>query len=230
MKRSLFCSLLIAATTLLPSAVALAQSGARAEDVAPRPDSFRLRAEQAAAQGVAFIEEFQVRPGPDLKAGAQLAVSMRGTPGAKVELAIQGVRGVIGVPEVRYGEYATNYTIRGNDRISERSEVSVTMRFRDKVASRTLGQPLSLAAVAAAAPAAAARMCPGCAIVQDVKVVNLTNGSNGSGPGVSYRYEVILRQADGRLVTMPFDNDPGVTAGEQVRVVNGELERDTTAP
>lgn len=254
MKRSLTVAMLVAGGALGQSGAALAQSGARAADVVAPQETFRMRAERAAAQGIPFIENFSARPSPDLKAGSELAVSLRGTPGAEVDLAIQGVRGVIKLPEVRYGEYATNYSIRGGDRISERSEVSVTMRFRSKVASKTLGQPLSLAAAApnAASPASAATQsgskapsasCANCATIQAVNVVNLSDataqGANGAagtggptisvGPGAAYRYDVVVRYADGRLVTMPFDNDPGLSAGEQVRINDGVILRESAA-
>ena len=230
-KRSLLLAMLLA-----QSSAVFAQSGARAADVITPQDNFRIRAEQAVARGEPFIEGFRVRPAPDLKPGSQLSVSLRGTPGAKVDMAIKGVRGVIELPEVRYGEYATSYTLRAGDHITEQSEVSVTMRFRNKVASKTLGQPLMLAA---SAPAAT-RLCAACATVQDVKVVSLSDqtagavgGSGGvtmSGPGRAYRYDVTLRYGDGRLVTMPFDYDPGFAKGERVRVNNGQLEADDGTP
>jgi hypothetical protein len=257
----------LAAGAALHSGVVQAQSGARAADVVTPQDEFHQRAETAAAQGVPFIENFQARTAPDLKPGSQLMFSLRGTPGAKVDLAIRGVRGVIELPEVRYGEYATTYTVRGGDRLSEQSEVNVTMRFRNKVATASLGQrlggsPSSLAAgganraigasssatLAGSAPVAAARpraSCADCASVESVKVVNLggasaqgAQGAQGgggawttaSGPGDAYRYDVTLRYPDGRVVTMPLDDDPGLATGEQVRVKNGVLIRYTGEP
>lgn len=238
--------------------VAQAQSGARAADVITPQDEFRQRAESAAAEGRPFIENFQARPAPDLQPGSQLRFSLRGTPGAKVDMAIKGVRGVIELPEVRYGEYATNYTIRAGDRLSEQSDVNVTMRFRNKVATASLGQRLGTpAAVGAsssgatdAGPAAAGTAvgagprssCADCASVESVKVVSLTGGAQpaqggqggawttATGPGESYRYDVVLRYPDGRSVTMPMNDDPGLAVGEQVRVREGVLIRYTGEP
>lgn len=255
---SLMSSLIVGAgAALLHAGPVQAQSGARAVDVITPQDEFRQRAETAAAQGTPFIENFQARPAPDLRPGSKLTFSLRGTPGAKVDLAIKGVRGVIELPEVRYGEYATTYTIRGGDKLSEQSEVNVTMRFRNKVATTSLGQRLvgSGAALAAApgtravgasaaggmAAGASARTCADCASVESVKVVNLSGtasqpagqaaqGASGtwtsaSGPGDAYRYDVTLRYPDGRTVTMPMNDDPGLAAGELVRVKNGVLIR-----
>lgn len=260
---SLMSTLILAASAvLLHAGPVQAQSGARAADVITPQDEFRQRAETARAQGTPFIENFQAVPAPDLKPGSQLRFSLRGTPGAKVDLAIKGVRGVIELPEVRYGEYATTYTVRGGDRISEQSDVNVTMRFRNKVATATLGQRLGAGSAQAvgssgtaggtvASAAGAGRTCADCASVEAVNVVNLSGaaaqggqGSQGSqsgqgttgtwttasGPGEAYRYDVVLRYPDGRTVTMPMDDDPGLAAGEQVRVKNGVLVRYTGEP
>jgi hypothetical protein len=258
-KPSITVSILLAGAALLHAAAGPAQAqaerGARAADVVTPQDEFRMRAETAAAQGLPFIENFQARPSPDLKPGSRLGFSLRGTPGAKVDVSIQGVRGVIELPEVRYGEYATTYTVRGGDRITERSEVNVTMRFKNKVATASLGQRLigadsALTAVGGsggsggagggtvAGPAPAAGACPDCASVEAVNVVNLSGTATqaaqatqggawtpATGPGESYRYDVVLRYPDGRTVTMPFESDPGLAKGEQVRVNNGVLIR-----
>lgn len=88
------------------------------------------------------IERFSVNPAPELRMGEDLYFSVLGTPGGQLDLTIQGVRGKVLLPEVRSGEYATTYTIRGRDRIQRNSVVTAHLRLGERETSATLGQAL----------------------------------------------------------------------------------------
>ncbi|MFP5391374.1 MAG: hypothetical protein ACLGI6_07505 [Gammaproteobacteria bacterium] len=97
---------------------------------------------------------------------------------------------------------------------------------------------VALALQAAASHAApAVRYCSNCATVESVRRVD---GKAPDAPGSAveqavparlarpaHHYEVVLRDGAGAHRTLRFDNDPGVKAGEAIKVNNGVLERDT---
>ncbi|WP_334189177.1 glycine zipper 2TM domain-containing protein [Noviherbaspirillum sp.] len=115
------------------------------------------------------IERFNVEPVADLGGGNDLQFSMAGTPGAKADLVINGVKAKVFMPEVSRGEYATTYTIRSSDRIGRNSVVTANLRMGDRVTSATLGKPLQFAA----APAPVARICYNCGTVEAVNLIEV---------------------------------------------------------
>ncbi|WP_334187818.1 glycine zipper 2TM domain-containing protein [Noviherbaspirillum sp.] len=115
------------------------------------------------------IERFNVEPVADLGGGNDLQFSMAGTPGAKVDLVIQGVKAKVFLPEVSSGQYATTYTIRNSDRIVRNSTVTANLRMGDRVTSATLGKPLQTPA----APVPVARICYNCGTVEAVNLVEV---------------------------------------------------------
>ena len=117
------------------------------------------------------IERFNVEPVADLGGGNELNFSMTGTPGAKVDLAINGVKSRVFMPEVGSGEYATTYTIRNSDRIVRNSLVTANLRMGERVASATLGKALQTAAPPAPLPVA--RICYNCGTVEAVNLVEV---------------------------------------------------------
>ena len=119
----------------------------------------------------AQITQFNVKPATDLKGGNELAFSVLGTPGAQVDLSIQGVKGKVLLPEVKSGEYASTYTIRNRDRIVRSSVVTANLRAGERVTSVTLGQPLLNAEVPAPLPVS--RICNSCGTVELVHVVEV---------------------------------------------------------
>ncbi|MEO7495510.1 MAG: glycine zipper 2TM domain-containing protein [Massilia sp.] len=122
------------------------------------------------------IERFDVTGNDELTAGNELVFRLRGTPDAKVELAINGARGVFFLPEVRPGEYEGSYTIRRADRIAPNSAVTATLRSQNgRVATSVLGKPLLVAAVQSAPRVV--RYCTNCATIEAVNPIEV----NGDG-------------------------------------------------
>ena len=137
------------------------------------------RAAQVAAAGTPRIERFDVQANDDLAPGGDLVFSVYGTPGAKVDMAIKGARGVFFLPEVSPGEYSGSYTIRRADRITSNSVVTANMRIGNRVATATLGKPLMVAGQAAASRDV--RYCSNCATVEAVNVVEVNGEGNYLG-------------------------------------------------
>lgn len=117
------------------------------------------------------IERFNVEPSADLSGGNDLQFTVFGTPGGKVDLAINGVKGKILLPEVNSGEYANTYTIRKRDRITSNSVVTANLRVGERVASATLGKALQSAA--APARVRAVPICNNCGTVEAVNLVEV---------------------------------------------------------
>jgi outer membrane lipoprotein SlyB len=130
------------------------------------------------------IERFEVRGSDELVPGEELGFTVFGTPGARVELAIAGTRGVFFLPEVRPGEYAADYTIRRDDRIAPDSRVTATIRANGRYTTQVLGRPLLAGtaprAVATTTPRTA-RYCTNCATVEAVNVVEVSGEGNYLG-------------------------------------------------
>ena len=134
----------------------------------------------AAAMGQARIERFDVRGDDSLAAGNELNFTVYGTPGAKVDMAIEGARGVFFLPEVKPGEYSGEYTIRRADRIAPNSVVTANLRVGNQVATTKLNKPLLVAGVAPV-QRAAARYCANCATVDAINVVQVDGDGNYLG-------------------------------------------------
>jgi outer membrane lipoprotein SlyB len=115
------------------------------------------------------IERFNVEPVASLGGGNDLQFSMAGTPGAKVDLVISGVKARVFMPEVSSGEYATTYTIRNNDRIARNSVVTANLRLGDRVTNATLDKALQTGE----ARASVARICYICGTVEAVNLVEV---------------------------------------------------------
>ncbi|SFC97394.1 glycine zipper 2TM domain-containing protein [Massilia yuzhufengensis] len=125
------------------------------------------------------IQRFEVEASPDLGPGNELRFTVFATPGARVELAITGARGVFFLPEVRPGEYDAVYTIRNADRINRDSRVTATIRANGRTATSVLGRPL-LAATRTTEPRQA-RYCTNCATVEAVNVIEVSGNGNYLG-------------------------------------------------
>lgn len=125
------------------------------------------------------IARFEVQPNDDLAPGNELVFSVYGTPGAKVDMAIAGTRGVFFLPEVNPGEYSGGYTIRRADRITPNSVVTATMRVGSRVSTATLNKPLRLAS--GNPPPREVRYCTNCATVDAINVVEVNGDGNYLG-------------------------------------------------
>jgi outer membrane lipoprotein SlyB len=130
--------------------------------------------------GAPRVERFNVRSADDLTPGNDLTFTVMGTPGAKVEVAIAGSRGIFFLPEVRPGEYAGTYRIRRDDRIQPDAAVTATIRANGRYTTSALGRPLM--ADGPRPPARqVARYCSNCATVAAVNVVEVSGDGNYLG-------------------------------------------------
>ena len=156
------------------------------------------------------IERFEVQGSPDLGPGNELRFNVRGTPGARVEVAIAGARGVFFLPEVREGEYSAVYVVRNTDRILSNSRVTATIRANGRYTTSVLGQPLLGAGGRTAAPQET-RYCTSCATVEAVNVIEV------SGDG-SY-----LGTIGGAVVGGLLGNQVGSGSGRKAASVAGAV-------
>ncbi|HEX8612224.1 MAG TPA: glycine zipper 2TM domain-containing protein [Telluria sp.] len=131
------------------------------------------------AADVPRIARFEVQPNDDLTPGNELVFSVYGTPGAKVDMAIAGTRGVFFLPEVNPGEYSGGYTIRRADRITPNSAVTANMRVGNRVSTATLNKPLRM--VSATPAPREVRYCTNCATVDAINVVEVNGDGNYLG-------------------------------------------------
>ncbi|QYF92183.1 glycine zipper 2TM domain-containing protein [Massilia sp. PAMC28688] len=132
-----------------------------------------VRGNTVASNGNPRIERFDVRGDNDLSPGSELNFTVYGTPGAKVDMAIQGARGIFFLPEIKPGEYAGEYTIRRADRIVPNSAVTANMRIGNRVATTKLNKPLMVASAPPVRAASTTRYCPDCAVVEAINVVQV---------------------------------------------------------
>lgn len=160
----------------------LVTSGVLAESVQRAPGSRRNdRGQYAGADGTPRIERFDVRGDTQLTPGNELNFMVYGTPGAKVDMAIEGAKGVFFLPEVKPGEYAGEYIIRRSDRIASNSVVTANMRIGNRVATTKLNKPLLLASTTPVTATAVSRYCTNCAVVEAINVVQVDGDGNYLG-------------------------------------------------
>ena len=156
----------------------LVTSGVLAESLVRAPGA--RRAANYAATGTPRIERFDVRGDDALTPGNELNFTVVGTPGAKVDMTIEGARGVFFLPEVNPGEYAGEYVIRRADRITPNSVVTANMRIDDRVVSSRLNKPLLVAGAPVTTPRVV-RYCTNCATVEAINVVQVDGDGNYLG-------------------------------------------------
>lgn len=142
-------------------------------------DGGRVVQHRGELAAVPKIERFRVRGSDDLNPGNELTFTVHGTPGAKVDIAIAGTRGVFFLPEIRPGEYSGVYTIRNADRIAPDSQVTATIRSHGRYSSTVLGAPLIAGGVRTSpVPGRDGAYCPDCATVAAVNVVEASSGNH----------------------------------------------------
>lgn len=134
---------------------------------------------RGALAAVPRVERFDVRGNDDLGPGNDLTFNLAGTPDAKVEVSIAGVRGVFFLPEVRPGEYSGVYRIRRNDRIAPDAAVTATIRANGRYTTAALGQPLLAGGPRPATNVV--RYCTNCATVEAVNVVEVSGDGSYLG-------------------------------------------------
>ena len=121
------------------------------------------------AQAQPSIRSFTLEPIADLSSGNDLRFMLSGTPGGKVELKIDGVRGKVYLPEVSSGEYASTYTIRSRDRIQRNARVIANLRVGDAATERSLGRALQTSSL----PVSTSANCRNCGTVEAVNQIDV---------------------------------------------------------
>ena len=164
------------------------------------------------------ISRFEVQPAADVSRGSELAFNLKGTPGGKVDIKIDGAPGSFFLDEVRSGEYAGIYTIRRNDHIMPSSTVVANLRIDKQVSSYTLRQPL---VTAAARPVERANTyCSNCGTVESVNVVEVKGdagylGTIGGGL-VGVLLGSLVGGGNGRTAAQVAGAVGGALAGREV--------------
>jgi outer membrane lipoprotein SlyB len=156
----------------------LVTSGVLAESLQREPGVRRGERDQAA--GMPRIERFDVRGDDALTSGNELNFTVYGTPGAKVDMSIDGTRGVFFLPEVKPGEYSGEYVIRRSDHIAPNSVVTANLRLGNRVATAKLNKPLLVAGTPVTTPRVV-RYCTNCATVETINVVQVDGEGNYLG-------------------------------------------------
>lgn len=156
------------------------------------------------------ITRFDVQPSTDLGPGSELAFSLYGTPGGKVDISIAGAKGKFFLQEVKSGEYAGIYTVRNRDRIASNSAVTANLRIGEHVVSTTLGKGLQ---TSAAPVARAGRLCGNCGTVEAVNVVEVKGDGSYLG--------TIGGGVVGALIGSQVGKGSGKTAAEILGAVGG---------
>ena len=164
------------------------------------------------------ISRFEVQPVNDVSRGSELAFNLKGTPGGKADIKIDGAQGHFFLDEVRSGEYTGIYTIRRNDHIMPSSPVVATLRVGQNVSTYTLRQQLvNTAPVAAPVRPVeqAVRYCGNCGTVESVNVVQVKGDAGYLG--------TIGGGLAGVLLGSQVGGGNGRTAAEIAGAVGGAL-------
>lgn len=142
---------------------------------------------------VPHVDRFSVQGSDDLGPGNTLTFTVRGTPGARVDVQIAGSRGIFFLPEASPGTYSGLYTIRRDDRIAPDAPVTATIRADGRASTATLGQPLLAGGPRDGgrggdrrgdAGPRVARYCTNCATVEQVNVLQVSGNGGYLGTGV----------------------------------------------
>jgi len=171
-------------------------------------------ADAAALAALVRIDRFEIDPAARLNAGADLFFSLSGTPGAKVNVRISGVKGKLSLPEVTAGVYEGTYIIKDRDRILTNSAATATLRRGEREVSAVLGQPL-LAAAGRAPTRRAARICANCGVVESINVVEVAGEGSYLGK--------IAGGVVGALIGSQVGQGRGTTAAEIAGAVGGAV-------
>jgi outer membrane lipoprotein SlyB len=177
-------------------------------------DGGRVEEHRGQLAAVPKIERFSVRGNDDLAPGSALTFTAFGTPGARVNIAIDGTRGTFFLPEVRPGEYSGVYTIRTADRVAPDSQVTATIRSHGRYSSTVLDAPL-VASVSRGGPGRGERYCPDCATVEAVNVVE----ANGNRSALGALGGAVV----GGLLGSSVGSGGGRTAAEVAGAVGGAV-------
>ena len=101
------------------------------------------------------LRSLEVTSDDGLRAGAELEFMVEGTPRARVDLRINGVRRDIALRETERGVYTGSYTIKRQDRISPANPIRATLRTRNRNIAVNYSFPAGMANPPVAAPLAA---------------------------------------------------------------------------
>ncbi len=119
------------------------------------------------------ITDFQVQTPDRLRAGEELRFSLRGAPGGKARVAIEGTNTVVPLREVRRGIYEGGYVLRRQDRLRGELQASAYLvsagresvqRFEQGRRDDDRRQPQQV------------QSCADCGTIESVKVVEIKDG------------------------------------------------------
>ena len=123
---------------LLSSSILLASPALT--PAAARPTQYQAAAATNAA--APRVDGFDVEPVRQLVPGSDLVFMLRGSPGARATLAIDGARRPFTLDETQLGVYEGTYTVSTRDRITPESRVTANLRVGNRVATAVLDDPL----------------------------------------------------------------------------------------
>ncbi|MEO6975913.1 MAG: glycine zipper 2TM domain-containing protein [Gallionella sp.] len=116
------------------------------------------------------IVSFGVEPGAHQKRENDLEFTLYGTPGARAEIMIDGVKGKVLLREVSSGKYSGVYNLKRRDRITPNSTVTAQLRIGERVTTATLDK--GLFAKAYSTPQVS-NVCSNCGVVETVNAVEI---------------------------------------------------------
>lgn len=100
------------------------------------------------------LRSLQVATDDGLRAGADLQFTVEGTPRGRVHLQLDGVPRSIALEETERGVYTGSYTLRRQDRITEKSAVRATLKVRNRTITSNYTLPNGIGGRDVAAPTA----------------------------------------------------------------------------
>jgi len=157
------------------------------------------------------IDRFDVEPVAELSGGNDLQFTLSGTPGAKADVVIKGVKGKIILEEVKNGEYVGAYTIKNRDRIKHNSAVTARLTLGERVSSVNLDKNLQTATDLT--PARASSYCNNCGKVEAVNRVEVKGEGSYLG--------IIGGGVVGALLGSQIGDGKGRTAAEIAGALGG---------
>ena len=107
-----------------------------------------------AQPAAAELRSLQVATDDGLRAGADLQFTVQGTPRGRVHLNVDGVPRNIVLAETERGVYTGSYTIRRQDRLTEKSAVRATLKVRNRTITSNYALPNGIGGRDVAAPPA----------------------------------------------------------------------------
>ena len=190
-------------------------------------DAEHAKLQAAAAPPPPQISRIETRNSGAYSGGHELSFVVDGTPGATVQVSLDGGKSSIALAEERSGRYTGLYTVKSRDQFSATTPAVVTLALADKTvrASKNLapGATAQTATAVAVAP-----VCEGCGVVTSVTKVKVKGKSNylgaiaGGVAGAALGNQV--GKGDGNTAATVLGAVGGAVAGREIekRVKSGD--------